>query len=110
MFDPGRNIIGSPLRNNDYRKDPAATWEILMNGYKYHENKIKAIRDEVGSSKKHLALTECHYSIPGRNRCEVLSSWAAGVSYARMMNLHERNGDILKIATLADFCGTIDGR
>ena len=53
-----------------------------------------------------LALTECHYAIPGRNRCEVLSSWAAGVSYARLMNLHERNGDLLKIATLADFCGT----
>jgi hypothetical protein len=53
-----------------------------------------------------LALTECHYGIPGRNRCEVLSSWAAGVSYARLLNLHERNGDILKIATAADFCGT----
>lgn len=53
-----------------------------------------------------MALTECHYDIPGRNRCEVLSSWAAGVSYARLMNLHERNGDLLKIATLADFCGT----
>ncbi len=105
MFDPGRNITRSPLRNNDYRKDPAATWEILMNGYRYHENKIKAIRDEMGSAPKPLALTECHYAIPGRNRCEVLSSWAAGVSYARMMNLHERNGDLLKIATLADFCG-----
>jgi len=29
-----------------------------------------------------------------------------GVSYARLMNLHERNGDLLKIATLADSCGT----
>jgi alpha-L-arabinofuranosidase len=46
------------------------------------------------------------HDIRGRNRCEVLSSWAAGVSYARMMNLHERHGDLLKIATLADFCGT----
>ena len=77
-----------------------------MDAYKIHENKITGIRNEVSSSKMPLALTECHYAIPGRNRCEVLSSWAAGVSYARMMNLHERNGDILKIATLADFCGT----
>ena len=36
----------------------------------------------------------------------VLSSWAAGVSYARLMKFHERNGDLLKIATAADFCGT----
>ena len=106
MFDPGRNLERSPLRDNDYRKDPAATWEILMNGYKIHENKINNIRNEVSSYQMPLALTECHYALPGRNRCEVLSSWAAGVSYARFMNLHERNGDLLKIATLADFCGT----
>jgi len=106
MFNPGQNIAGSPLRDNEYRKDPAGTWEILMGAYRIHENKINGIREEVGTTGMPLALTECHYSIPGRNRCEVLSSWAAGVSYARMMNLHERNGDLLKIATLADFCGT----
>jgi len=106
MFNPGRNLANSPLRDNQYRKDPGATWEILMNGYKPHEEKIMGIRNEVSPYKMPLAMTECHYSIPGRNRCEVLSSWAAGVSYARFMNLHERNGDLLKIATAADFCGT----
>jgi alpha-L-arabinofuranosidase len=106
MFNPAQDIKNSPLHDNEYRKDPAGTWEILMDAYKIHENKINAIRQEVASHKMPLALTECHYAIPGRNRCEVLSSWAAGVSYARMMNLHERNGDLLKIATLADFCGT----
>lgn len=106
MYDPGRNIKNSPLRDNLYRKDPAATWDILMNGYKMHENLINQRRSEVSASGMPLALTECHYALPGRNRCEVLSSWAAGVSYARLMNLHERNGDVLKIATLADFCGT----
>lgn len=106
MFDPGEGLKNSPVRNNDYRKDVAATWEVLMNGYKIHEQKIKKLRGETASYKIPLALTECHYSIEGRNRCEVLSSWAAGVSYARIMNLHERNGDVLKIATMADFCGT----
>ncbi len=106
MFDPGEGLKNSPVRNNEYRKDAAATWEVLMNGYKIHEQKIKKLREETASYKMPLALTECHYSIEGRNRCEVLSSWAAGVSYARIMNLHERNGDVLKIATMADFCGT----
>ena len=106
MFDPGRGLKDSPVRNNEYRKDPAATWEVLMNGYKLHELKIKKMRDETASYNVPLALTECHYSMEGRNRCEVLSSWAAGVSYARIMHLHERNGDKLKIATMADFCGT----
>lgn len=106
MFDPGEGLKHSPVRNNEYRKDPAATWDVLMNGYKIHEKKITKLRDETAAYKIPLALTECHYSIEGRNRCEVLSSWAAGVSYARIMNLHERNGDVLKIATMADFCGT----
>jgi alpha-L-arabinofuranosidase len=106
MFNPGVGLQNSPVKNNEYRKDAAATWEVLMNGYKIHEKKINKLRDETAAYKIPLALTECHYSIEGRNRCEVLSSWAAGVSYARMMNLHERNGDVLKIATMADFCGT----
>ena len=106
MFDPGEGNPTSPVRNNDYRKDPAATWDVLMNGYKVHEQKINKLRAETAAYNIPLALTECHYSIEGRNRCEVLSSWAAGVSYGRIMNLHERNGDVLKIATMADFCGT----
>jgi hypothetical protein len=106
MFDPGEGRTNSPVRNNEYRKDAGATWDVLMNGYRIHQEKIDKMRNEVAPYKMPLALTECHYSIDGRNRCEVLSSWAAGVSYARIMNLHERNGDILKIATMADFCGT----
>ncbi len=106
MFNPAGTLKNSPLRDNEYRKDPGAVWEILMNGYKLHEDKIKGIRDELSSARIPLAMTECHYSLPGRNRCEVLSSWAAGVSYARLLNIHERNGDLLKIATAADFCGT----
>ncbi len=106
MFDPGEGAENPVVHDNEYRRDPAATWEVLMNGYKIHEKKILQMREQVSSFNKPLALTECHYAIRGRNRCEVLSSWAAGVSYARMMNLHERHGDLLKIATLADFCGT----
>jgi len=104
MFNPDSK---SPtLRDNEYRKDPARTWDILMNAYKPHESKIKRLYEQVKDYNMPLAMTECHFSIPGRNRCEVLSTWAAGVSYARLLNIHERYGDILKIATAADFCGT----
>jgi alpha-L-arabinofuranosidase len=106
LFDPARPDPRSPLKNNDYRKDPAATWDALMNGYKIHERKLLEVRQQVEGLNKPLALTECHYTPQGRNRCEVLSSWAAGVSYARFLNLHERHGDVLKIANISDFCGT----
>ena len=106
MFNPDRNLPNSPLRGIEYRKDPAWTWERLMNACKVHEAKIRRMREEVATYPVPLALTECHFALPGRNRCEVLSTWAAGVANGRLLNVHERHGDKLKIATLADFCGT----
>ncbi len=35
-----------------------------------------------------------------------MSTWATGVAYGRILNNHQRHGDLLKIATAADFCGT----
>ena len=106
MFNPDKGVPDSPLRGIEYRRDPARTRQHLMNAAKVHEEKIKWMREQVADYPIPLALTECHFSLPGRNRCEVLSTWAAGVANARMLNVHERHGDKLKIATLADFCGT----
>lgn len=106
MFNPDRGLNDSPLRGVEYRKDPAYTWDRLMNAANYHDNRIKWMREKVGDDPTPMALTECHFALPGRNRCDVLSTWAAGVANARLLNVHERHGDKLKIATLADFCGT----
>lgn len=104
MYAPGGS--NSPLRGNDWRKDPARTWAALMEAYKPHEAKICAMREQAAGTGLPLALTECHFALPGPNRNPVLSSWAAGVSMARLLNAHTRHGDWLKIATVADFCGT----
>jgi hypothetical protein len=103
-FGPGGEE--SPLRGIEYRKDPDKTWNYLMKAYKAQETAIDVMRQQVAKYNIPIVLTECHFILPGRNRCEVLSTWAAGVANARILNVHERNGDILKIATLADFCGT----
>jgi alpha-L-arabinofuranosidase len=105
MFDPD-----SPqrpvLRGERYRRDPDAAWEQLMAAWQLTDAKIRSIRDDLGTRNVSLAMTECHFVIPGRDRGDVLASWAAGVSYARILNNHQRHGDVLKIATAADFCGT----
>ena len=103
---PAEGVPDSPLRGGEFRKDPARTWEHLMSAYRQPEAQLHEMREQVAPYGKPLAVTECHFSLPGRNRCEVLSTWAAGVANARVLNMHERNGDVLKIATLADFCGT----
>ena len=106
MFNPDRGEKDSPLEGIHYRDDPDRTWSHLMRAAEVHNARIQRVRDEITGLETPLAMTECHFALPGRNRNEVLSTWAAGVANARMLNVHERHGDKLKIATLADFCGT----
>lgn len=101
LFDPGK-----PLNDQEYARDPAATWEALMKTVQRQEKKILSIRSQVERHKIPLAMTESHFTMRGRNRCDLNSAWAAGVTYARFQNLHQRHGDLLKIANLGDFCGT----
>jgi hypothetical protein len=104
-FDSG--LKNSPLKPNEYRKNPERTWRHLMHAHKSMERRIAELRAEVAGSDIGLAMTEGHFALPGHNRCRVLASWAAGVAYARVLNVQMRNADILKIATLADFCGSM---
>jgi alpha-L-arabinofuranosidase len=99
-------LEGSPLRWNDYRVDPGWTWQHLMHAHHSTDRKLQAVRQELNGTPIALALTESHFGLPGRNRCDVLATWAAGVANARILNTHARHGDRLKIATLADFFGT----
>jgi len=94
------------LRGELYRRDPDATWDQMMTAWQLTDAKIRTIRDNLGARDIPLAMTECHFVVPGRDRGDVLASWAAGVSYKRILNNHQRHGDVLKIATAADFCGT----
>jgi alpha-L-arabinofuranosidase len=105
MFDPDSSQT-PVLRGERYRRDPDAAWEQLMAAWQLTDTKIRSVRDSLGARQIPLAMTECHFVIPGRDRGDVLASWAAGVSYARILNNHQRHGDVLKIATAADFCGT----
>lgn len=94
------------LRGELYRRDVEATWQQLMKAWEPNDRKIRMMRESLGKYTKPLALTECHFTVPGRDRGDVNSTWAAGVAYARILNNHQRHGDLLKIATAADFCGT----
>ena len=101
LFDPG-----APLNDAAYHRDPAATWDALMGSVKRQERKLLEVRSQVERRKFPLAMTESHFTMQGRNRCDLNSAWATGVAYARFLNLHQRHGDLLKIANLGDFCGT----
>ncbi len=99
-------LEGSPLGWSAWRLDPALTWAHLMSASRGVEERIGEMREAVRGYDVSLALTEGHFAPPGRNRSDVLLTWAAGVANARVLNVYERNGDLLKIATLADLAGT----
>jgi alpha-L-arabinofuranosidase len=105
MFNPDESSH-PVLEGERYRRDVDATWQCLMEAWRINDAKIREARDSLDGREFPLAMTECHFAIPGRDRCDVLSTWAAGVSYGRILNNHQRHGDVLKIATAADFCGT----
>ncbi len=102
-YGPGGD--DSPLRGIEYRKDWDRTWSYFMKARSMPESRIREMREETTGLGLPLAITEAHFHLPGRNRCEALSTWAAGVANARIFHVYERNGDVIKIATLADFCG-----
>jgi hypothetical protein len=102
-FDSG--LPDSPLKGTAYRDDPANTWRHLMNAWKLTDTKLQEKRQELAGLDVKLAITESHFYLYPHNQADVLRSWAAGVAYARVLNVHARHGDILKIATAADFCG-----
>jgi alpha-L-arabinofuranosidase len=105
MFNPDSR--DKPVLQGElYRRDPDATWHVLMEAWKIHEQKIVDVQDSLGGRPTPLAMTECHFAIPGRDRCDVMSTWATGVAYGRILNTQQRHADVLKIATAADFCGT----
>lgn len=101
----GSGLPDSPLRGIEYRKDPEETWRHLMHAHHSLDEHIRQLRTECGN--KRLAMTEGHFTLPGRNRNEVLSSWGAGVAYARCLNVIMRHSDVIDIATMADFFGNL---
>ena len=101
----GSGLENSPLRGTEYRDNYECTWIHLMHAHKSLEDHIALMRANCGS--KRLAMTEGHFMLPGRNRNEVLSSWGAGVAYARCLNTIMRHSDVLDIATMADFFGNV---
>jgi alpha-L-arabinofuranosidase len=104
----------TPMRKNSvlnglrYQRAPQEAWEELMEmvGGRIEKKLVmmEQALDAVGS-KHPLAITEGHLSLAPRNVNPILSEWLTGVYTARAMNLYQRHGDRVKIATAADFCG-----
>lgn len=90
-----------------YQSAPEQAWEELHEFLPRVEKKVIEAEQvlDARKSKTGLAITEGHPSLRPRNFNPVLNEWLCGVYHARVMNLYQRHGARVKIATNADFCG-----
>jgi len=102
-FHPGFGLRAAEIA--DWRERPAKAWAHLMACHKVLDERIRSVRQQVAGSGVNLACTEGHFFAGPRGMNPLLRTWAAGVANARALNVQARHGDVLKIATAADFCG-----
>ncbi len=101
----GRDTV---LRGNRYQTEPERAWQELMEmvGTRI-ETKLLGVEETLKQrgSKHGIAITEGHLSLQPHNSNPILTEWLTGVYHARVMNLFQRHGATVKIATCADFNG-----
>src|SRR5437762_8783667 len=97
------------LRGIRYQAEPERAWEELMAliGPRI-EKKLLGLEEVLAQKQaKHgIAITEGHLSLAPNNSNPILTEWLTGVYHARVLNLYQRHGATVKIATAADFNGT----
>jgi alpha-L-arabinofuranosidase len=101
----GRDTV---LRGNRYQAEPERAWNELMELIATRvETKLLSLEETLAKHglKYPIAITEGHLSLAPHNSCPILTEWLTGVYHARVMNLYQRHGATVKIATAADFNG-----
>src|SRR5206468_8972257 len=72
------------------------------------ETRITELEETIGAEKSSagIAVTEGHLSLKPHNTNPILYEWISAVYHARSLNIYQRHGARVKIATAADFNGT----
>jgi alpha-L-arabinofuranosidase len=99
----------SVLHGLRYQSAPELAWAELMElVHERVEKNLLALEAALTDRKSKLgiAITEGHLSLAPHNANPILSEWLTGVYHARVLNLYQRHGATVKIATAADFNGT----
>jgi alpha-N-arabinofuranosidase len=85
-----------------YQKDPERAWEELIELSNAVERRVTEIEQAATGA---IAITEGHLSLSPSNANPILFEWLSAVYHARSLNIYQRHGARVKIATAADFQG-----
>jgi alpha-L-arabinofuranosidase len=96
------------LKGLRYEKDPERAWEELIEMTGRLETRLSEMESAVGaqSPTAGIAITEGHLSLSPHNANPILYEWLSAAYHAKSLNLYQRHGARVKIATAADFNGT----
>ena len=95
------------LKGTRYQKDPERAWQELIEMTDRVEARVSELESAIAaeSSKAGIAITEGHLSLSPHNANPILSEWLSALYHARCLNIYQRHGARVKIATAADFQG-----
>lgn len=96
------------LDGRRYQQAPEQAWQELLELSLNVETRVREVEAvlEQENSPLGIAVTEGHLSLRPHNANPILREWLSAVYHARSMNIYQRHGARVKIATAADFCGT----
>jgi alpha-L-arabinofuranosidase len=95
------------LKGLRYQRDPERAWEELIELSNVVEARVAELEEVIAGqgSAAGIAVTEGHLSLSPHNANPILYEWLSAVYHARSLNIYQRHGARVKIATAADFQG-----
>ncbi|HYW41566.1 MAG TPA: alpha-L-arabinofuranosidase [Bryobacteraceae bacterium] len=95
------------LKGLRYQKEPERAWEELLELSNAVEKRVGELAEAIAAtgSSAAIAITEGHLSLSPSNANPILHEWLSAVYHARSLNIYQRHGARVKIATAADFQG-----
>lgn len=96
------------LRGLRYEREPEQAWEELLELSVGVEARLVELEQVLEAKRWQggIAVTEGHLSLAPHNTNPILLEWLTGVHHARTLNIYQRHGARVRIATAADFNGT----
>ena len=95
------------LKGLRYAQDPERAWEELLELAANIETRVTELEQSIAAHDKRIgiAITEGHLSLSPHNANPILYEWLSAAYHARSLNIYQRHGARVKIATAADFQG-----
>jgi alpha-L-arabinofuranosidase len=95
------------LKGLRYRNAPERAWQELIELSQNVERRVTELEQAITGqgTKFGIAITEGHLSLSPSNANPILTQWLSAVYHARSLNIYQRHGARVKIATVADFEG-----